>query len=440
MDVDRSDLAVAALRRVMAEEGLTEVQRLVLNRSWAGASYAEIAEAQGYDHDYIRRVGSELWRELSKRLGIEITKRNLPEIVGGLVPNVMLVAAEKPPYPGGPMSPGSPFYVAPPGLDHALGEIEQPGGLVRIKAPAKTGKTSAALRLIEGAEERSLSTVFLDLSRVEEERLVDIDLFLRWLAASVSDRLRLDPQIERFWNDQIGCKVSCAHYLEDHVLGSLDGPLLIALDGVERLFEHPHIASEFLPFVRSCFEEARHRPEMARLRWIMAYSTEIYVPIDVRHSPFNVGYPIELPDFDISAIQRLARSYGLDWDTARSQGHAEQLAAETGGHPFLVQIALFELTSMAARSDLPLIPLGRILEQAGAPNGIFAAHLQRLLAAIVSSPDLDMALTSVLNGAADTLDPTALYRLESLGLIRRTPDGVALRCPVYEGFFRGHLE
>lgn len=423
----------------MSDEDLTPVQRLVLSQSWAGASYAEIAESHGYDHDYIRRVGSGLWRELSRRLGVEVTKRNLPEIVGGLVPNVMLAADDKPPFPGGPMAPGSPFYMIPPELDQAFGEIEQPGGLVRIKAPAKTGKTSAALQLLERAGRSGLATVFVDLTRVENDGLADIDRFLRWLSASIGNSLGLETRIDDYWSDQIGCKVSCAHYLEDHILGSLEAPVLIVLDGVERLFEHPLVASEFLPFVRSCFEEARHRPEMGRIRWVLAYSTEVYVPIDVRHSPFNVGFPLSLPDFDVATVQRLAQAYGLNWDTPLCTRHAQLLAEEVNGHPFLVQRTLYELAVAAARANAPLLTLDRILEASGPPDGIFSAHLERLLAILEERPELSSILVSIINGSPDCSNPVGIYKLEALGLVHRTAVGVEMRCSIYDRFFGDRL-
>ncbi|MCC5651721.1 hypothetical protein LC609_18180 [Nostoc sp. XA013] len=40
-----------------------------------GRTYAEIAVQIGYKHDYIKQVGSQLWRELSQVVGEEVCKK-----------------------------------------------------------------------------------------------------------------------------------------------------------------------------------------------------------------------------------------------------------------------------------------------------------------------------------------------------------------------------
>jgi hypothetical protein len=44
------------------EQRLTDIQSVVLLETWAGRSYREVAEQLGYQHDYIKQVGSQLWR------------------------------------------------------------------------------------------------------------------------------------------------------------------------------------------------------------------------------------------------------------------------------------------------------------------------------------------------------------------------------------------
>jgi len=49
-------------------------------RVWEGGTYEEIAENSGYDTDYIKHVGSELWQLLSQASG-KITKSNLRSVL-----------------------------------------------------------------------------------------------------------------------------------------------------------------------------------------------------------------------------------------------------------------------------------------------------------------------------------------------------------------------
>lgn len=77
-----------------------------------------------------------------------------------------------------------------------------------------------------------------------------------------------------------------------------------------------------------------------KLRLIVVDSTEIYVPLQLNQSPFNVGLPIQLAKFSLDQVQQLAQRYGLDW----KDGEARQLMALVGGHLALVDIALYHLS------------------------------------------------------------------------------------------------
>jgi hypothetical protein len=61
--------------------GLNDVQSVVLLETWAGRSYRDIAQQLGYEHDYIKQVGSQLWRSLSQTLGEPVSKRNLQAVL-----------------------------------------------------------------------------------------------------------------------------------------------------------------------------------------------------------------------------------------------------------------------------------------------------------------------------------------------------------------------
>ena len=43
-------------------QGLNDVQSEVFVQTWAGRSYGDIAKQLGYQLDYIKQVGSQLWR------------------------------------------------------------------------------------------------------------------------------------------------------------------------------------------------------------------------------------------------------------------------------------------------------------------------------------------------------------------------------------------
>ena len=60
---------------------LTDVQSIVFRETWVGRSYREIAQQLGYEYDYIKQVGSRLWKSLSQTLGEPVSKRNLQAVL-----------------------------------------------------------------------------------------------------------------------------------------------------------------------------------------------------------------------------------------------------------------------------------------------------------------------------------------------------------------------
>lgn len=69
--------ALAILDQILQQDALSDVQEIVFRRCWVGETYAEIAEAAGYDTGYIKDVGSKLWKLLSGKLDEKVTKNNI---------------------------------------------------------------------------------------------------------------------------------------------------------------------------------------------------------------------------------------------------------------------------------------------------------------------------------------------------------------------------
>lgn len=61
--------------------GLSNIQERVLRQVWAGRNYEDIAQDCGYDTNYIRHVGAQLWQLLSKASGERVTKSNLHSVL-----------------------------------------------------------------------------------------------------------------------------------------------------------------------------------------------------------------------------------------------------------------------------------------------------------------------------------------------------------------------
>jgi hypothetical protein len=60
---------------------LNDLQSAVFLGAWAEHSYSEIAQQLGYEYDYIKQVGSDLWQQLSQILGEPVSKQNIQAVL-----------------------------------------------------------------------------------------------------------------------------------------------------------------------------------------------------------------------------------------------------------------------------------------------------------------------------------------------------------------------
>ncbi|OKH32373.1 hypothetical protein NIES2119_26425 [[Phormidium ambiguum] IAM M-71] len=60
---------------------LNDVQEQVFRQSWEGQGYSEIAEGMGYNAEYIKNIGAELWQLLSQAFREDVTKRNFKTVL-----------------------------------------------------------------------------------------------------------------------------------------------------------------------------------------------------------------------------------------------------------------------------------------------------------------------------------------------------------------------
>ena len=322
---------------------------------------------------------------------------------------------------------GSPFYLERVPFEAQIDrEMRKPGALIRIKAPREMGKTSLLLRTLAAANRLGYQTVHLNIEQTDEAILSDLERFLRWICANAAIQLNLEPRLDEYWDEDLGSKISCTAYFRNYLLPEISTPLVFALDEVNQIFEHPQVAKDFLPLLRSWYEEAKIYPLWQKLRLIVVHSTEIYVPLQLNQSPFNVGLPIQLNTFDRVAVQELARRYGLDWEHG---SQVEQLMDLVGGHPILINIALYHLSC----GDLTLTQL---IETAPTATGIYSYHLQTHQVVLAAHPELAVALDAVLSAAQPiALEPILAHKLSSLGLIERSGDLAIPGCKLYQRAF-----
>jgi hypothetical protein len=426
------------------DDALNSTEMMVLRGILQDLTYSEIAQQEDYSPGYLTNVvAPELYRKLSSLVGETVTKKRCRLLLESYISErteVSFPGAEAtdliceinpgqlPCYPSGAVPLNSPLYIEHASLaEQVCEEIDKPGALIRIKAPREMGKTSLMLRIIDYADRQGYQTVCLNLEQIDCAILSDLNRFLRFLCASAAHQLNLEPKLDDYWDDDIGSKVSCSLYFRNYLLEQINSPLILALDELHWVFEYPQVAKDVLPLLRSWYEEAKRLPIWQKLRLIVVHSTEIYIPLRIHQSPFNVGLPVQLEGFSLDRVQQLAKRYGLDWTESQE---AEQLMSLVGGHPALLQIAFYHLS----RQDLTL---AQLLETAPTTSGIYYHHLQRYWLTLQEQPELAQAFYSVINTTNPVqLEPIVAHKLSSMGLIESSDNEVTLSCELYRRYFQ----
>ncbi len=406
---------------------------------------------------YLQRIQQREWRspqdtsvivaELLRVIGSGGDSHNLTSILSSTVeefnpPGVVEIFTQQesveipplpvaePELPGGQVDLTSQFYVERGNIEARCYEaITIPGALIRIKAPRQMGKTSLMSRILRSAEQNGCLGVPLSFQIADSVVFADLDKFLRWFAASIGRRLQIPNRLNDYWDEVFGSKDNCTAYFEEYLLRELKHPLALCLDEVDMVFQHLTIASDFFGLLRNWHEMGKTSELWKRFRLVVVHSTEVYIPMNINQSPFNVGLPIELPEFTAEQVQDLAERHGLRWNTSQ----IGRLMGMVGGHPYLVRLALYHV----ARGHMTLEAL---LREAPTDAGLYRDHLRRHLWNLEQHPELaDAVRQLVVTQDVVRLPSVQAFQLHSMGLVDLQGNDVRFRSELYRAYFADRL-
>jgi serine/threonine-protein kinase len=385
-------------------------------------------------------VGAELWELLSQGLEEKVSKKSFRAAlerrtdiavtaVGATSPDGVEDAIDLE-FPEDQVQLGSKFYIdRPPIESRCYQTVVKPGSLIWIKAPRQMGKSSLMVRVLDRAAQQGYRTATLNFQLADSKIFADLDRLLKWFCATISRNLELPNQVADYWDDIFGAKTSCKDYFERYLLAKLEQPLVLALEEVDYIFPHPDLSDDFFSLLRSWHEEAKNSEVWQKLRLVLAHSTEVYIPLNINQSPFNVGLAVELPEFIPSQVEDLARRHGLDWNCQE----VDRLMETIGGHPYLVRVALYHLVQQNAT-------LEELLQEAPTEAGSFSDRLRRHLGNLQQQSNLAAAMKMVLETSSPVrLESVEMFKLHSMGLVNLQGNEVTPRCQLYRQFFGDRL-
>ena len=329
--------------------------------------------------------------------------------------------------PEGQVELGSRFYIQRPPIEKDSCEtILRAGSLIRIKAPRQMGKSSLLSRTLAYAKYKGNQVAHLYFQEADSDVFSELDSFLQWFCASIAAELNLDDNLDQYWQGVLGSKNKCTKYFQRYLLTVLDVPLVLGLDEVDLIFQYPKIASDFFGLLRAWHEKAKNEDVWKKLRLVIVHSKEVYIPLNINQSPFNVGLPIELPELTLPQIADLVNRHQLNWQMTE----VEKLMTLTGGHPYLVRQALYQI----ARGR---IDLEKLLQLAPTEEGIYGNHLRRQLSYLKEDAEMLEAFKELVSSDRPLqLESHVAFKLRSIGLVKFQGNQVVPMCSLYYQYFR----
>ncbi|MGK7923481.1 MAG: AAA-like domain-containing protein [Trichodesmium sp.] len=419
---------------------LSDNDKKIVEYRLSGKKYQEIAQLMSFDQSSVGRKLKAIAKkfEYSSESNLEWNEY-LVQIFTQYQPN--LVTNElKEDYgfhqvimPGRPEKIDSPFYIERHRIKRCTIEsecyeaIEQPGSLVRIKAPSRMGKTSLMKRIQYKANQNNYFPVYLRFDTlIEPDNINNLNTFIKAFDKNIKSQLP-DVSSRLTWDDN-NAKISCTQEFKT-LLSNLKKNIVLLLDEVNEIFSYPEISKNFFAMLRSWYEESNNSEIWENLRMVIAYSTEYHGKLDIYQSPFNVGLPIELKEFTPEQVTQLAYLHQLDAEIVKP------LMSMVGGHPYLVRLGLYKMVQDELK-------IGDLLKDAPTESGIYQDHLSMLLEIMEENQKIKAVLCKILKANSPVRLPDKnreVRQLEAMGLIKIKGDLAEPRCQLYQKYFQDYL-
>jgi hypothetical protein len=254
----------------------------------------------------------------------------------------------------------------------------------------------------------------------------NLEQFLRWICLNLNRQLDLKSKIETYWDNRLGSKISTTIYLQEYILPQINTPLVIFLEEFDWVLKHTHIAEEFLLLLRSWHEDSKRFGIFNQLRILLTYSSNTRTLLDIKPSSCDLGLSLNIPEFNREQVVELASYYGIDWDKGYQ---LKQFMDMVGGHPYLINLALFYLSNDS-------LSVKKLLEDAPTLSGIYRNYLLNYLSVIQLSPRLTKALKQlVVTPGSVHLEAQVAYDLESMGIVKTEGNHSCFSCDLYRQYF-----
>lgn len=334
--------------------------------------------------------------------------------------------------PFGTVPPNSRFYIERDADDTCWRYISSPYGVtIFIQASRQVGKSSLMLRMLDRAEkELNKRYIFIDFQEFPKKYFANIDEkdFLIELCLMISYQLGIEEAIDEYWQGDSANKIKCGRYLAEHILPKIRGPLILAMDEVDRLSPSP-FRDDFFAMLRVWHNKRAYDKQFRKMSLFLSSSTEAAHLVRNEHqSPFNVANYVFLRDFTKEEVADLNRRH----NTPLTDHQVNDLIEWIDGHPFLTRLAFYQLV-------LNKISVSTLFSESIVDEEHFEFHLRYYLYKVFDSPAIKRAMLDICQYHVYE-ENHHFHRLKEAGLIKKVGKQVLPRNKLYEDYFKMYLQ
>ncbi len=344
---------------------------------------------------------------------------------------------------GGPVQPGRESCILRDSDMQLYARLIE-GDYCHVLAPSHEGKTTLMANTARRMRIERIRVATIDLAQISSRDMKDdVGRWYYSFAWRIVRELRIRSDLQTWWQERSGLTIMqrLREFFLDVVLADSDEPIVIFIDRIETALGQA-FGKQLLAAIRACYDARATEPSYQRLTFAMLGSVSVGQRVPDGHdSPFDISTEIELDDFELPELRRLAAGLGTDQQTATRI--TEAVWNWTQGQPYLSQ-KVFRALARRTNSELTEALVDEVVETLFlTPNGPreephLSAVAQELLRDSVGRNARLGLCRKICKGKQIVADPAIDIHHDLLrtGLVVIGPDGkFTVRNRIYEKAF-----
>ena len=252
---------------------------------------------------------------------------------------------------GGPVQPGRESCILRDSDMQLYARLIE-GDYCTVLAPGHEGKTTLMAQTARRMRDEGIRVATIDLAQISSRELKDdIGRWYYSFAYRIVRELRIRADLQKWWQERSGLTIMqrLREFFLEVVLANSDEPVVIFIDRIEAALGQV-VAQQLLAAIRACYDARATEPRYQRLTFALLGAVSVGQRIPDGHdSPFDISTAIELDDFEVPELRRLAAGLGADQQTTANITQA--VWSWTRGQPYLSQ-KVFRALARRTNSEL----------------------------------------------------------------------------------------